>query len=263
MSRVKLYILILIICILSMVIILRRPQMHKQTVITDSEYSFIEEDFSQSNISINNVEPERKINPVQQQPPLTKKNNSVTYVPKQQTKFQTKPVVKQNTQNKTKSETKPVKPSQPKTQQDYEPPTKIVKERPIQTSTKINTPQRHELTEQEEIIAWNRWRSALQNKVMYDTKIAAPLGTVFKFSFTVDKYGNMSNVKVWSTTPCYSGIAVKIIKPVLMSYQHKPILNFPQGTKRAITNVNGGFVISRTTQYSSPSDYSDYERVKR
>ena len=98
---------------------------------------------------------------------------------------------------------------------------------------------------------------------MKDTDIAAPIGVAFKFSFTVDKFGNMSNIKVWSTTSEYSDMAVQRIKPVLMSYQNQPILNFPEGTKRVITNVAGGFVMSTSTDYSSPSDYSDYERVKR
>ncbi|MBR2105901.1 MAG: hypothetical protein IJ937_01395 [Treponema sp.] len=58
-------------------------------------------------------------------------------------------------------------------------------------------------------------------------------------------------------------MAVTAIKPVLMSYQNTPLLNFPQGTKRVITNVAGGFIMSDTTGYSSPSDYSDYERIKK
>ena len=38
------------------------------------------------------------------------------------------------------------------------------------------------MTEQEEIIAWNKWRSAVQNRIMDDSKIDyAPLGTVFMF----------------------------------------------------------------------------------
>lgn len=267
MGKSGLYILIFIISLLSIFIMLKRPEMHKQAMITDSEYSFIEEDFSPSSISVNNFEPERKINTVSKQPTSTQNSQSVTYIPKpqtkSQTKSQTKPVVKQNNQNKTKPDIKLVKQPQQNEHQVRDLPSNIVQERPTQTRTKVENTPRHELTEQEEIIAWNRWRSALQNKVMYDTQIAAPLGTVFKFSFTVDKYGNMSNVKVWSTTPCYSSMAVRVIKPVLMSYQHKAILNFPQGTKRTITNVNGGFVISRRTQYSSPSDYSDYERVRR
>ena len=85
----------------------------------------------------------------------------------------------------------------------------------------------------------------------------------FKFSFTVDKFGNMSNVKVWSTNDVYTDLAMRVIKPVLLSYQRKPILNFPEGTKRVVTNVTGGFYISNTTEYSTPSDYSDYEKVRR
>ncbi len=119
-----------------------------------------------------------------------------------------------------------------------------------------------QLTEQEELIIWNRWRSNLQNKVMRDVKINAPLGTRFRFSFTVDKYGQISNLKVWSDNPEYTSLAVSRIKPLLLSYQGQPILNFPQGTKRIVTNVTGGFVLATFDKYSKPSDYSDVERVK-
>ena len=64
---------------------------------------------------------------------------------------------------------------------------------PQQTSTHKNP----YMTEQEEIIAWNRWHSNIHNQVMKDSNAGvAPYGTVFSFSFLVDKYGNVSNVKV-------------------------------------------------------------------
>ncbi len=122
--------------------------------------------------------------------------------------------------------------------------------------------QQRELTEQEELIVWNRWRSNLQNKVMKDVKIDAPLGTRFRFSFTVDRYGQISNLKVWSENPEYTSLAISRIKPLLLSYQGQPVLNFPQGTKRIVTNVTGGFVLATFDKYSKPSDYSDVERVK-
>lgn len=122
--------------------------------------------------------------------------------------------------------------------------------------------QQRELTEQEELIIWNRWRSNLQNKVMKDVKIDAPLGTRFRFSFTVDRYGQISNLKVWSENPEYTSLAISRIKPLLLSYQGQPVLNFPQGTKRIVTNVTGGFVLATFDKYSKPSDYSDVERVK-
>lgn len=125
----------------------------------------------------------------------------------------------------------------------------------------INVPQ-EVLTEQElEIIAWNKWRSDLQNKLMKDSKISAPLGTTFFFSFTVDKFGNISNLKTWSDNPSYTQLAVRILKPLLLSYQHTEILTFPQNSKRIITNADGSFTMASSSKYSSPSDYNDYERI--
>lgn len=118
------------------------------------------------------------------------------------------------------------------------------------------------LTEAEEVIVWNKWRSDLQNKVMRDSRIAAPRGTVFRFSFTVNKFGQMSNLKIWSDTPGYTNYAIQALKPLLLSYQGKPILNFPARTKRITTNVEGAFAISNQDRFTTPNDYSDIERVR-
>ena len=119
------------------------------------------------------------------------------------------------------------------------------------------------LTEEEEVILWNKWRSDLQNQVMRDARVAAPMGTRFRFSFTVDKFGNISNLRCWSDTSYYTPMAVQNIKPVIQSYQGKNILKFPKGTKRVVTNVTGGFVISTYDKYSNPNDYSDVETIRR
>ena len=118
------------------------------------------------------------------------------------------------------------------------------------------------LTEQEEIIVWNIWRSNLQNQIMRDTQISAPLGTTFKFSFTVDKRGRISNLKTWALPSDYNSIAINYLKPLILSYQEQPILNFPSRTKRVITNVTGGFVISTQDKFSTPGDFSDIEKIK-
>jgi len=132
------------------------------------------------------------------------------------------------------------------------------KTQPAKPATKV-------LTEEEEIIAWNKWRSDLQNKLMRDSdqKIAAPIGTTFYFTFTADVHGYVSNVKTWASNPSYTPEAVRVLKPLIQSYQHKDILVFPAGSKRIITNVSGGFTMAHATTYSSPSDYNDFERVKR
>lgn len=118
------------------------------------------------------------------------------------------------------------------------------------------------MTEQEEIIAWNKWRSNLQNQIMRDSKIDyAPLGTLFMFTFVVDKFGNISNIKVECSNPNYMDVARNNVKPAIANLQKKPILNFPRGTQRTSTVVTGLFLIGTQERYSTPNDFSDYERV--
>jgi len=119
------------------------------------------------------------------------------------------------------------------------------------------------MTEQEEIIAWSKWRSDLQNKIMEDSNTGyAPYGTIFLFTFIVDKYGNISNVKVQCSNPNYMDIARNGVKPAITNLQKKPILNFPRGSQRTSTVVTGSFILGSQNVYSNPNDYSDYERVR-
>lgn len=118
------------------------------------------------------------------------------------------------------------------------------------------------MTEQEEIIAWNKWRSNLQNQIMRDSNIDyAPLGTLFTFTFLVDKFGNVSNIKVECSNPNFMDIARNNVKPAISRLQRKPILNFPMGTQRTTTVVVGSFLIGTQERFSSPDDYADFERV--
>lgn len=249
--RIKALVIILIalVTLITAFVGVKQPALHKQTMFSDEYHRFTEVEIPTSDINFANIETSStqqiKPEPIQAKPQVNQ--------PKPQQKLQTKtqpkhakPVVQP-----------PVAKQEP--QKVTQPAQTIKTEEPAPKA--VQKP--HQLTEQEEIIAWNKWRSNLQNQVMKDAPTRAPLGTVFKFSFTVDKYGNMSNIKVWSENPNYTDLAVRVIKPVLTSYAHKPILNFPEGTKRVITNVTGGYKISTRTKYSSPSDYSDYERVKR
>lgn len=140
-----------------------------------------------------------------------------------------------------------------------QPVAKPAKPSPVTTSTK---PKQKVLTEQEEIIAWNIWRANLQNRVMRDSKVVAPLGTVFMFSCVVDKYGNISNINAWSTDPNYTASAKRNVKPALAALQGQSILRFPEGTRRNSTVVAGSFIMATSDRYASPNDYSDYERVR-
>lgn len=195
----------------------------------------------------------------------TAKNTTKSQQNQQKTQIVSKknpPITKPNKTEVKKVESKPVQKSEPKVINNTEnskvvSPVEKISEKPV-TKPAVKV-----LTEEEEIIAWNKWRSDLQNKLMRDSKIAAPIGTSFEFSFTVDKFGTISNLKTWSSNPSYTPLAVRVIKPLLLSYQKTAILNFPTGSKRVITNVNGGFTMARSSRYSSPSDYNDYERVTK
>lgn len=119
------------------------------------------------------------------------------------------------------------------------------------------------MTEQEEIIAWNKWRSNLQNQIMKDSNIDyAPLGTMFSFNFVVDKFGNVSNIKVECSNPNYMYVARDNVKGAISRLQNKPILNFPKGSQRKSTVVQGYFFMGLEDRYSTPNNFPDFERIK-
>ncbi len=132
----------------------------------------------------------------------------------------------------------------------------VIKQDPKQDINKID--------EENEIIKWNVWRSNLQNQIMKDSKLPQiQIGVVFRFSFDVDKYGKITNVKTWSETPMYTPYAIQYIAPVIKSYQGKSILDFPDGSKRYITTVEGAWKISPNVKYSTPEDFNDSEKIRK
>lgn len=193
-----------------------------------------------------------------------------TQVPQSQT--QTRYVQSQNTEpQRRRIKTIPKQTSKPSTanndeMSDLEMLSQILKG--VQEQTKPAPKQNSNyknpyMTEQEEIIAWSKWRSDLQNRIMEDSNAEyAPYGTIFLFTFIVDKYGNISNVKVQCSNPNYMDIARNGVKPAITNLQKKPILNFPRGSQRTSTVVTGSFILGSQNVYSNPNDYSDYERVR-
>lgn len=140
----------------------------------------------------------------------------------------------------------------------------IQENQPKQTNTypknsNFNNPY---MTEQEEIIAWNKWRSNVQNQIMRNSNIEyAPLGTMFTFNFVVDKFGNVSNIKVNCSNPNYMDVARNNVKTAISKLQKQPILNFPKGTQRKSTVVQGYFFIGLEERYSTPNNFPDFERI--
>ncbi len=254
--KLILNILLIILIITTAAICVIKPDMHKSVVVFDSEYKIV---------------PEKKIEVEKQTVPIMeKKIEPVKTVKSTETQIKSDPKtikvsqpVKTTVQNTSKKQIQTEKKVQttPSTYVVEKPAVKKFAESQKQTTKTI---QPRKLTEQEEKIAWNEWRSKLQNQIMQDVKLPyIPTGTVFRFTFTVDKYGKISNLKTWSENPAYTPHAIQYIAPIIRSYQGREILNFPNGTARVITDFNGGWRISESVKYSKPQDYNDIETVRR
>ena len=281
MYKIFFGILIAFIAFITVTTCVFRPEMHKTVFVYDSAYEIVEPKVEVETVKTMPTQPVEppKVQKVQKetqtvavQTKTTPKTTTVT-TPKKTT------VSTQKTAQKT---TTPVKTTQTTTQKKTTstPVTtaKTTQTTPKQTQTTktTTTPQKTTKTQtvqkpmteaerirQEEIL-WNKWRSDLQNQIMRDTKLPiVPQGTVFKFSFDVDKFGKVTNVHTWSTTPTYTPYAIQYIAPVIRSYQGRSILNFPAGSNRVATTVEGGWKIAQTAKYSTSADYNDTERVSR
>ncbi len=271
-------ILIVLTVISTLCILISKPKMHKVVMVYNSDYIVTPNEtveIEEKNIPTVEIKQETsvaktKAETVQENKVMpkaavisSKKETKTTTSPvvQKEVKKQVQPVVKQekvvNTKPKetikvtTTPTTVKVQPIEQKQVQ------KTVETKPQQTQTTTKV-----LTAQEEEIAWNIWRSNLQNQIMKDVRLPIiPNGIIFKFTFDVDKLGKVSNVQTWSTTPSYTPYAVQYIAPVIRSYQGKSILNFPTGSNRVTTKVTGGWRISSNTKYSTPNDYNDTEKV--
>lgn len=261
-------ILILVIILSTIGILGLKPKMHKRIFVLDSSYSVVDDssDYEEENIipEKTTVEVvEKKISAdknIQTQKKDTVSKNINTQKKETPKKIEEKKAVVQNKPAKTVQKPQVVETvEKPKT---VSKPVEIKKE--IPKTTVQTKPVQSVMTEREEEIAWNIWRSNLQNQIMKDTKLPyIPKGIIFKFSFDVDKYGRITSIKTYSTNPNYTPYAIQYIAPVIRSYQGKEILDFPSGTQRLTTKFEGGWKISDSAKYSTPNDYNDIEKVKK
>lgn len=243
--------------------------MHKTVFVYDSAYTIVPDE---------KVTTEEKVIPIMEKTVEPKTVTKVIETPqktetkqvkKQETKTiqQTQTIKKQTTPQQTTSKTTQTKTTIKKPEVKTAEQKKEVKTESKQVVVKPTVQEKKivkTLTQKEEEIAWNVWRSNLQNKIMQDVRLPIiPNGIIFKFSFTVDMYGKITNVQTWSETPSYTPYAIQYIGPVIRGYQGKSILNFPSGTARTVTNVTGGWRISENARYSTPNDYNDIEKIRR
>ena len=111
-----------------------------------------------------------------------------------------------------------------------------------------------------ELIAWNEWRSHLQNTIMQKNDIEGTYGTIYFFIFNVDNKRMISNIKVRSNVPDDRYNIDKVTRTI-KDLEGSDILEFPQGTTRTSVKFMGGFMFAYHTRYSSPSDFNDVEQV--
>ena len=247
-------ILLIFLAVVTLCICVIKPDMHKSVIVYNSDYELVSDEDktiepeggSISELPVKTQQITTKVtNDVQKKIKIVQSPEKKQSASKQSVKTQ---AVKQNSNTITRNDTVI---NQNSVRQ--EPAKEVKAESQLITKT---------LTQQEEEIAWNIWRSNLQNKIMQDVKLPVmPNGIIFRFSFTVDKYGKVSNVQSWSTTSAYTPYAIQYISPVIRSYQGKDILNFPQGSTRTVTDVKGGWKLSTVEKYSTPQDYNDIEKV--
>ncbi len=255
----------------------------KKTVFEQQNFVQTQEiTLTQPKIKIETKPVTTQTNPIKQSTAVQVQNNSIKTTPAktavtntQNTKTTASPQIdlqkiiqNNNDIQATKVETpkNTVTPVQTKTQAQI---AKVSAPAPIQTvkttsNEKTETPTKV-LTEKEEEIAWNVWRSNLNNKIMQDTNFPkVPAGTIFRYQFNVDKFGKITNVQTWSeNNPQYTPYAIQYMAPVIRNLQGRQILTFPQGSARTSVLAWGAWKISERTIYSTPDNYDDLEKVKR
>ena len=224
MNYKNLFLILLILIVVStLCILISKPKMHKVVMIYNSDYVVVPNEtveieeknmptiVQQPEVAVSKAKVETKVE-VKETPKVktsstkqtTTKAATSTPVVQKEVKKVTQPTVQkqQVTVSQPKKEVKTA--TTPKVEQiqtvKVEQPQKVVQTKPIQTETPKKV-----LTAQEEEIAWNIWRSNLQNQIMKDVRLPIiPNGIIFKFTFDVDKFGKVSNVQTWSTTPSYT-----------------------------------------------------------
>lgn len=273
--KVAVVVLFVVLTILTIKI---HPEIHQPMLIEDADFQLvrISDTIQNTPVTVAQTQPKTVAQPVSQQPvevkvqevapqpqPVETKPIKIKF-PKKEVPVQTQAPepsqmeLLQKLLNTDIEDTKALQENAQKLAQTIQKPQQVQKPVPQQTSAHKNP----YMTEQEELIAWNKWRSNIHNQVMKDSNAGvAPYGTMFTFSFLVDKYGNVSNIKVSCSNNFCMDIARNNLKPAISNLQRKPVLNFPRGTQRTSTVVNGSFLIGSEDRFSTPSNFSDIERV--
>lgn len=114
-------------------------------------------------------------------------------------------------------------------------------------------------------IDWNTWKSNFVNQILDDSLSIKELdnynyGTLIYYSFVVDKAGRISNIQVKSLN--VSTEDKQKLARLIKSYEYGEMTIFPANTQRQTSTVSAVMMLSNESQYSNPSDFNEFERVK-
>ena len=295
----QLIVLISILVILTSVIVVVNPKIHKQMQFTVTDFgiegvnkevnSVVKEqninlknyDVAKTtqNVNVQQIQAATNVQPmrveqkpiVQKQPakvtPVNNAKNVTTHVTPIQTTTVSKPITTINKNIKAEQPAKvtpqKVIPVQKPVQTTQAPTSQaVVKPQPKPVQTQIQTAAQKAA---QETIAWNTWRANVHNNIVSRVNLPiVPSGTVFKYSFTVTKDGTISGVKTSSTTPQYTAYAIQYIAPVIRNSNHASFLRFPNGTERQSVTVEYKFATTNGAgTRASANNFNDTEIIRR
>lgn len=265
---------ILIIVLISTVAAgLKKPPLHNAFAIYDSKYDLIDK---------NNPSPieekidEKEVIAVKPDATVDKKNITVTTknvdvkpvtVTQPKTTVQSVKTVKNTTVQKTSDTVKPEKNiSSINTTNTQNRPEKI---QPVQTQTKTESKseiKNETYVSQSEEIAWNQWHANLRNKIMASTNMPpVPDGTIFRYTFTLKKTGEILNLTVRSDNPNYTPYAIQYLAPAIRGLAYSKTVMFPGGSMRERVDIKSAFRVEHSNKavYSSASNFNDREVIRK
>lgn len=125
-----------------------------------------------------------------------------------------------------------------------------------------------------ETIVWNNWKSDLHNRIHNDISYLIPdnmpLGALYKYSFIIDRNGNVSDVNVKVIFPGISldGDGENALKAGTIAFK-KAIYNcgkrhfkgFPKGSQREYVKLELVVQMGFVNVYTKPGDFNDLESV--
>lgn len=150
-------------------------------------------------------------------------------------------------------------------------PQVVIKQQPEPTASYNYTKQKpsqnttqYGYAERDLTISWNVWRSNLGNYIADDFEQWAPVNGTYMFVFNVNKYRQISNPKVFLLDLSFASTDLSSAYSYLNRLSGSSILEFPQGSQREKVSAIYTILISDHTSDKSldASNFSDYETLR-